>query len=186
MSNTLIDTLRTWTNTNIFLAPLLGISRQELNENGFINAFIKDEVHGIDYTRGLYLLFKPKNADDFETFLNKERIRKAIIIDEYDYKGHTIVVYQYDEKWVKDVEKILDGQFSKTSEEFKKFFPKTRKITSGAKTEEILSTQHAIFRKSQEYIDYWKEELGLDIDYKEDEVWHNFKEREIFNENTIK
>lgn len=184
MSNTVLDTVRTWTMTNLFLVPLLGISRIGLGKKGFINAFIKDEVKGVDYLRGIYLLFKPQDPTEFEEFLASERERKAKIIDEYDYpKGLVMVVYQYDEKWEKDIYILMTGKYSQVSTEFKGIFPVTKKISGSSK--EFISIHHGIFRKTQEYIDYWKEELGLDIDWKEDEVWPFYSEREYFTQETL-
>ena len=181
MSNTVLDALRTYTATNIFMILPLGITRADIMKVGFKNAYIKDEVRGIEYERGIYLLFRPRDIEPFENFLIKERKRKAII-DEYDYpKGYTMLVYQYDPKWTEDVRKIMSGKYSEVSYEFKKLFPKTAKIEILQATQEVLTNHHAIFSKSATFADYWKEELGLEFE-DGDEIWPFYAEREIFKQ----
>ena len=177
----ILDEVRTWTSINIFVTPLLGLERKKLRENGFVNAYIQDEG-GVQYDRGIYLLFKPKNPDKFEEFLGEERARKAKIIEEYDVKeGFVMVVYQYDKEWEKDIELIKEGKFSKTSSEFQSALPKTTKLHKMGGVVEVLTVQHSIFKKVQDYADYWDDLYGLKLDYKEDEFWHHYKDREIFN-----
>ena len=175
------DILRKFTSTSLFIVPLLG--KQIISSDEFVNAFIKDEVRGIDYDRGVYILFKVENKDKFEKFLENERGRGARIIEEHDYpKNHVMVVYQYDKKFEKDVEIILSGKFSKTSPMYQSNITETVKVTKMGVTKNITSFQHSIFKKLPEYIDYWKDLYGLDINYYQDEVWHHYQEREIFDQ----
>lgn len=178
---------RNWTATNLFLVPGLGAKRLSLNEQGFENAYIKDEIKGIDYENAVYMLFRPPNQEGFRVFLEKERERKAKIIDEYDYDdGWTMVVYQYDGRWANDVRKLMKGRFSLVSKEFQESIPKTIRTGTTGIFKDKVTIQHEIFRKHPDLADYWQEELGLELNFREDEFWHFYAEREIFNETTLK
>lgn len=178
---------RKWTATNLFIVPLLGIGRPNLNVNGLENAFIKDEVKGIEYDNAVYLLFRPMNQERFEEFLGKERLRKARIIDEYDYEdGYTMLVYQYDPKWQFDVEIILSGKFSKTSKDYQETIPKTQRVTEKMGVfKDLLTIQHQVFKKDPNLAAYWNYEYGLEFE-KDDEVWEYYPEREFFTKEKLK
>lgn len=174
------DILRKFTSTSLFIAPLLGKKIVPLDE--FVNAYIKDEVRGIDYNRGIYVLFKVSEKDKFEHFLESERTRGAKIIEEYDYpNNHIMVVYQYDKRFERDVELILSGKFSKTSSFYQSNISETFKATKLGVTKNIITFQHSIFKKLPEYVEYWQELYGLELT-RNDEVWHHYKEREVFDQ----
>ena len=179
-----LDLLRKWSSTSLFIVPLLG--KQIISLDQFAGSFIKDEVRGIDYNRGVYVLFKVKDKDKFRIFLEEERNRGSRIIEEYDYKNsHTMVVYQYSKEFERDVEIILSGKFSKTSNFYQNSIPKTFKVTKAGVSKDMPTFQHCVFKKFPEYIDYWRDLYGLEINYKEDEVWHLYKEREIFTQEKL-
>lgn len=180
---TLYETYRSWTATNIFVVPTLGIQRQKLLDVGLLNAYIKDEMR--EYEGVVYLLFAPKNMERFEEFLGEER-KKNKVIDEYDYPGGLVmVVFKYPEKIKEDVELIMQGKFSKTSSTYKNMILKSYTITTMGRQREEITIQHQIFSKSQSIMDYWYDILGLTFE-KDSEVWEIYTEKEIFNENTLK
>lgn len=184
-----IERHRGVTATSLFLVQLIGIPQApiRLAEAGFVNAYIKDEIHNVEYDRGLYLLFKPKYSLSLNDFLDEERDRKARIIEEYDYAGgYTMVVYQYDAKWEEDVKLITQGKFSKTSRGFQNTIEKTRTTQKMGRKVETMSIQHQIFKCVPEIIEYWEDLYGLNIDYKTDQCWEFYAEREIFNQETFK
>jgi hypothetical protein len=173
------------TATSMFVMPLLGINRKELELHGLENAYIKDEILGFDYNHAIYILFKPPLLDKFNNFIEGERTRGAQIIDEYDYpEGWVMLVYQWPEKWKKDVDIVLTGKFSKVSEEFKCVTPEFVERTLGGFRTKKLSTQHQIYQKTDLLKNYWKEKYDLDLD-KEDECWHFLSEREVFTQELL-
>lgn len=181
--------LRKCTMTDLFIVPTLKIGNDKLTEAGFISAYLKDEIHEVDYDRGVYLLFKPKSQLDFDEFLTEERERKALIIDEYDYQmGLVMLVYQYPLKWKNDVEILMTGRFTKVSREFQNNISKTETVRGkmGRKETEVMTIQHQIFKCSPELVEFWREEEELEIDYKLDECWEFYSERETFNAETLK
>lgn len=178
------DAFRSMTAVNLFIVPILGINRKELLMNGLENAYIKDEIRGIDYPNSIYLLFRPFNSD-FEDFVEKERKRGANILDEYDHAdGWTVLVYGYDSKWQEDVDVLMTGKFSKVSEAYKKLIPRTKNMKDKHGSIEKSTIQHSIFNKEKEIKDYWKKEYGLEFAY-ENECWEFYTEREILTQEML-
>lgn len=169
------------------MVPTLGISREGLETNGFIDAYSQDSRREIQYENAVYLLFKPKNMDKFRDFVEFERERKSRLIDEYDYEdGFVILVYNLNEAYKADFELIRKGKYSKTSEEFQSLFPRTKKIYKRGKYNDELSLQYRIFTKDKSLIDYWEEKIG--IRFKNNmELWEGYDEElEILNMDKIK
>jgi hypothetical protein len=81
--------------TTMFFIPTLGIDRDMLSKNNFINGYIKDSNRDIQYENAVYLLFKPEDLDKFRIFLDDEYERTKSIIDDYDYEdGYVVLVYE--------------------------------------------------------------------------------------------
>ena len=58
--------------TSIFMVPTLGINKDKLLSNNFINGYYKDIRREEQYKDSIYLLFKPSNLDKFKEFLDEE------------------------------------------------------------------------------------------------------------------
>lgn len=185
--------IRKMTVCSLFIVPLLKLNRAEIIENGFENAFIQDnlkEEEGISYDNGVYALFRPFKLDKFNDFVMNERKTNKYFIDEYDYPGgFTILVYNYDDKWKSDVRLLMNGKFSKTSENFQKEIPEVvvnKNHFNNSNVKREMSVQHHIFRKTETLRKYWKTEFDLDlIDNEETEYWQYYPEREILTKNII-
>lgn len=173
--------------TSIFIVPTLSINRDKLNDNGFINGYIKDGEREVQYENCIYLLFKPTDLDKFRIFLDEEYDRTKQIIDDYDYSdGYVVVVYKLNSKLDDDIELIKQSKYSQTSEAFQKIFPKVVKVTSGLLKRDEISLQYRIFNKTQDLRDYWAEKLGMDLP-DDVEFWQGFfEENEILNLQKIK
>lgn len=172
--------------TNIFIVPTLGISREELNNNNFINGYIQD-IEKEGYPEDLvYLLFQPKNKAKFRKFLDEERDRTTSLIEDYDYSnGYTVVVYALDMKWYGDFEIIKTGKYSQTSKNFQAIFPKVTKIKINNLHKDELCLQYRIFNKTQDLIDHWENKFNIKFS-EEDEVWDGWRiENEILDINTF-
>lgn len=167
------------TSTNLFIRPLFKIPVKVLDLFRFENAYIKDEIKGIDYPRAIYMLFHPKNTEKFNEFVEKERT-KGFLIDEYDYPDNWIMlVFRYDEKWENDIALIREGRFSEVSYDYKEEIPKK------AADDTIVSIQFHVFMKTDFVKALWYDKYGLEFEDK-DELWHHYPEREIFNEENFK
>ena len=173
--------------TSIFMVPTLKAPKDALRNNGFINAYIKDEEYEHHYDGCIYLLFKPDNVDQFREFLDAEYERTKDIIEDYDYEGgYVIVVYKLDESFQDDFKLVRSGKYSKTSKKFQSQFPKVIKIIKHGLSKDEISLQYRIFNRTQDLIDFWEEKLAIDFD-DDQEVWDGFDEqREILNIKTIK
>lgn len=177
--------------TSIFMVPTLKVPKDALKSNGFINAYIKDARREDHYEGCIYLLFKPENLDKFREFLDAEYERTKNVIEDYDYEdGYVVVVYQLNDKYVKDFNLVREGRYSKTSTEFQKLFPRTVKIVKDGYAKDEISLQYRIFKKNEELINFWEEKLGIDLaqvvgdDF---EVWEGWDEqKEILNLDKIK
>jgi len=173
--------------TSIFMVPTLKITKGKLKENGFINAYCRDERKDAQYKDCVYLLFKPEDFDKFRAFLDEEHERTKAIVDDYDYEdGFVVVVYRLDNKWKKDFALVKEGLYSRTSTDFQKLFPKTTSLQKGKTTRDEVTLQHRVFNKSSDLRSYWEEKI--DVSFTDDmEVWDGFIiEKETLNLEKLK
>lgn len=177
----------TRTITSIFVVPTLKINRDDIKDNGYVNAYMVDIRRDVQYENAVYLLFKPDNLDKFREFLEKEYERTKLVLDDYDYEeGFVVVVYQLDKKWKKDFAIVREGLYSKTSKEFQDLFPKVIKIMKNNLHRDEMSLQHRIFRKSEDLRQYWEDKIDISFDDTM-EVWEGFQiENETLDLDKIK
>ena len=173
--------------TSVFITPIFKIDRDKLSENGFINSYIKDGYREVQYENCIYLLFKPNDVILFNDFVLREKERTSSLIDDYDYDGgYVVLVYQFDDKWKKDIEIIKTSKYSKTSKEFQALFPKIVKIKKNGLHKDEISIQYRVFNKTEDLLHFREERLGVTFD-DEQEVWYAFiEENETLNLNKIK
>ena len=163
--------------TTIFMVPTLKVPKDSLKNNGFINAYIDDDMSDNHYKGCVYILFRPNDIDMFKDFLDKEYQRTKKIIEDYDYEGgFVVVVYELDKKFKKDFEIIKQGMYSKTSEEFQKLFPKVIKLKKNGLHRDELSLQYRIFNKTKDLVEYWQDRVGENAWEEYYEVWTGFQE----------
>jgi hypothetical protein len=177
----------TRTITSIFVVPTLKINRDDIKDNGYVNAYMVDIRRDVQYENAVYLLFKPDNLDKFREFLEKEYERTKLVLDDYDYEdGFVVVVYQLDKKWKKDFAIVREGLYSQTSKEFQDLFPKVIKIMKNNLHRDEMSLQHRIFRKSEDLRQYWEDKIDISFDDTM-EVWEGFQiENETLDLDKIK
>ena len=173
--------------TSIFIVPTLGINRNSLKENSFLNGYVEDASKDVQYSKCVYLLFRPTDLDKFRTFLDGEYERTQQVIDDYDYEdGYVVVVYELNQKFKRDFEFVKNSKYSRTSEEFQKLFPKLIKIKKDGVNREEVSLQYRVFNKTEDLRKYWEEKLGVDFD-EEWEVWDGFDiDKETLNLDKLK
>lgn len=173
--------------TSIFMVPTLKIGKKKLNNNGFVNAYIKDSRRDVQYDECIYLLFHPENLDAFREFLDEEYERTKSIVDEYDYEsGFVVVVYKLDEQFKEDFQLIREGKYSKTSEKFQEQFPKFVTIEKDKLKKEEISLQFRVFNKTSDLQEFWEEKIGIRFT-SEHEFWEGFhEENEILDLDDVK
>ena len=164
------------------MVPTLKVPIGLLKEHNFIDAYTIDSNQEHPYENAAYLLFKPKNLESFNSFLQNEYERTEKLIDDYDYEnGHVVLVYLLDLIFFHDFELVKKGQYSKTSKDFQKLFPKNLNIIINSEIEEEESLQHAIFRKSETLRNIIEKKIGETLP-DDIEVWEMFD----INKETLK
>ena len=164
--------------TSIFLVPTLQIPKEHLLNNEFINGYVKDPSHTMEYPDSVYILFKPSNLDKFRRFLENEYERTKMIIEDYDCEdGYVVVVYKLDPEYKQDFDLIRKGKYSCTSEKFQKLFPVVVKIVRNGLHKDELSLQCRIFKKTEDLVNFWETEFDVNFDEKQ-EVWRGWNEKE--------
>lgn len=160
--------------TSIFIVPTLKIKKESLKDNNFLNGYISDLRKDVQYDNAVYLLFKPDNFDKFREFLEDEYENNHMLIDDYDYEdGFIVLVYKLNKKHEEDIDLVMRGKYSKTSDKFQAIFPKVIKIMKNGLHRDEISIQYRIFKKSNDLREYWENRLGMD--FNEDmEVWGGF------------
>ena len=178
----------TKTNTTIFFVPTLKIGREKLQDNNFLNAYLKDELRELEYEDSVCLLFKPNNLDKFHKFIESEYERKNTnIIDDYDYEdGYVVSVYKLNDDFKKDFNMVKQGQYSLTSKEFQQLFPKVLKLMVGGLHRDEISLQYRVFNKTRDMKEHWEKEFGVEFT-NDMEVWELFDEnKEVLNIEKLK
>ena len=167
--------------TTIFMVPTLGINKQDLVNNNFINAYSKDASREVQYEDCIYLVFKPKDTSTFREFLDREYTRTAFVVDDYDYKDCVIVVYKLDPKYRRDFDLVRMGKYSLTSNSFQALFPRVVKIIKNNLHKDEISLQYRVFNRTEDMIKFWEEKLDVRFD-RDQEVWTTFcEENETLN-----
>lgn len=186
--------------TSIFLTKFLfGANFDSLKKAGFINSYIKDpmvqdmiDIVTTEDSRELFLLFKNNKLSTktltsiVETFL----IIPGKVILSYEYIGnYSMIVISYPERFKGDFDKIVEGKYSKLSEEFKKGFPETREVLNSE--QKVLGLEYTlyyhIFNKTDWLKKFWLKRLDL-VELNENlELWEKpRKEDLVFDNKNIK
>jgi hypothetical protein len=159
--------------TSLFLVPLLGIDKEALDEFGFVMGYLDDVNHEIHYEESIYLLFKPKNLEEFNLFVRNETQNPArSLVDDYDYEGgYAVLVYRIPQRFLQDYQLFLEGKYSKFSESAKRMFPAEVIIVSqDGSRRRVSSFAYRIFDKEDSMKRWVEEIIGEELD-KNAEYW---------------
>jgi hypothetical protein len=162
----MIDDLFKMNCSTIFLLHPLGLSRTKMDRTGFLNCYLRDPEHPYEGMQVLYLLFKP--GVKFKYFVDTEKERTKLFIDEYDLEdGFVVLVYEFPPELSRDYELFLKGSYSLFSKEFKATIPKYTR--NGYKE---LSFQYMVVNRHPEWKAYLEGEEGLNMPISEElEYW---------------
>lgn len=160
------------TDSTRFLLRGLGILPNAIDNYGFLNAFLDDIDHETHYENCVYLLFKPKELSLFEWFVEEEKSRTNLLVEEYDYpNGFVVLVYKFPAEYMENYRLFKEGKYSKFTEKYKKLFPMEK---SGISSKNIPvkepSFYYHIFKKSDTMKAYWENKLGVILD-EDSEYW---------------
>ena len=149
------------TKTTTFLMPLIGVSELSiyyLNPRLLINAHIKSKEDKLIYVI-LNKLDFPEQAKDYVTIQNLNEHFVDYIDEEQEY----ILIYKIPEHFYDDYDKILNGQYSKTSIHYKEIMIRVYGIQTNR--EDYLSTVHdALYPtiiKREQYAEFLNVDVNL-------------------------
>lgn len=174
--------------SSIFMVPTLKIDEKYIKTHNFINGFSKDADKDEYDENVVFVLFKPKNMDSFQWFVDEEYDRTDAILEDYDIgtSGAVVLVYRLNSAFKADFDLVRQGKYSRTSKKFQELFKKTKTIVENGEHVDKMSLQWKIFTKAEDLRGFWEEEIGTR--FKEDmEVWSEFSiEKETLTAEKIK
>lgn len=141
--------------TSYFALPLIGMTVEGNTCSRYLqNAYVNDHSIEHDFENCLFLLFKVKNQKEkfWIDFCKAAELKDNYIFNylvgkngDYDL---LMYVFKVPEKWIPDFQFYKKGQYSKTSEAYKKLFPQYIYTPSGDKRESriwgILNKSNAL------------------------------------------
>lgn len=154
--------------TLFILQPVTGVKWSEQEEEfGMINSYLKDKARE-DLTGDLlFVLFKPKDFDYFELFVQEQEGNNSAFLEDYDYAdGYVVLVYRIREELKKDFELFKQGKYSKLSELIRKSYD--REVRAFIKP--IPSFQWEVFRRATRLRKELEEFFETQLE-KEAELW---------------
>lgn len=158
------------------MLPTVGINKNRLKENGFVNAFVIDPYRTTQYQDAIYVLFKPTDFHKFRQFVDAEYDRTDDLVDDYDYEdNHVVLVYNLRPDLKPDFDRVRKGKYSETSQDFKKIFPEKVFLYDTGHTKAEVSVQKKIFIKSPDLRKFWEDRFGMTLP-PDAEVWELFTE----------
>jgi hypothetical protein len=106
--------------TTTFLLHTIRPNLKIFKQFNFQEAYIFDAEHDTLYDNCLYLKFKPKdkNSEDYQKF-EEILFNTGIILDVYDVEEYRLYVAQVKEEFHEDLQKFLEGEYSKFSTKLK-------------------------------------------------------------------
>lgn len=179
------DLMTNFNCSTLFLMPVLGIGWRDVKKMGFCNCYLRDENKPeYEDMEVVLLLFENKGDDKFRYFVEKEKGRTELFIDEYDYdEGYIVLVYQFPEELKEDYHKFKKGEYSKLSQEFLKRTPKTTagKVqalveyldgSKGTAAVPAMNMAYMTITRDPIWIEVLKDEFGEEISFEEGiELW---------------
>jgi hypothetical protein len=172
--------------TSIFMVPSLNISKEALDNNGFINGYAGDIDQESNFPDSIYMLFKPVDVDRFREFLGSEYERTKDIIEDYDYPGgFVVVIYKMNPLYKADYALITQGKYSHVSAGYKQLFPSVIEVEKNGVKTSVHSIQYRVFNKTLDIKLFWESKIGVVFD-SDQEMWDIYeKEDELLNINKL-
>lgn len=163
------------TNTTIFLLPALSLCREELEQYGFVNAYLGDHQHDLTYKQAIYILLQPEKLDSgFHQFVNRQYAH-PLFLDDYDVaRGQVMLVYRFPTRYLKEYSFFIKGKYSRFSKKYvQNYFPMTTEELREGKVVTLTTIFAGIFNREPWLRRHWEERLGLDpaLRLLPDEYW---------------
>lgn len=163
------DVKNRWNTSALFILKLvMGETLDKLLTYRIVNSYLRDKDREDLLTNVLFVLFKPDDWPEFETFVEQQEQTKDFL-EEYDYEGgYVVLVYRIPFSLKRDFEKFKEGKYSEFSASTKNLFKKM--IPDGRMGKLQKSLQWEIFEKEPDL----REQLEDDLDVvlpDDSEVW---------------
>lgn len=171
-----------YTKTSTFLFPLLEIPRSLfsckvtnstggiLMTNRFLNSYLNDQIiSNTEYNEGpyIYIIVKSNGDLEFESFYDTLTSLENYTED-FEYNDFLIMVFKIPDNYINDYKLLLEGKYSKISDEAKTIIIKHAFYSGKIRTTitKIL-TKHPSLKLS------WEKRLSVNtrVDLKDQEVW---------------
>ena len=163
----------------MFLVPVLGLDKSVISDHNYLNGYsdLKDKI--LEYEpHVIYLLFKPKNRETFQDFVEGQYEMGQSILEDFDLDDDFVVlVYKLNEELDRDYHLIKLGNYSKTSEEFQSLFPETISDDRKGMLTKRKTLQKMVFDKEKSLFKYWQNNIGRPLLNEDMEVWYSFDTR---------
>jgi hypothetical protein len=116
-------------------------TKQKLKDLGFLNAYLGDNSHHVQYKDCIYLLFNTKEPILLQEFIDVWCGEEVAGV--YDYEGgYTMVVILYPAKWIRVYKLFIEGKYSQFPREYKEMFDKKPNLE-----EKTLYKSHPAFTR---------------------------------------
>lgn len=158
--------------TTVFLTKFIfGNNFDTLKKTGYVDSYIQDpEIMNIitlgESQRLLFLLFKSKKlgANNLRKIVSELAAVPIQIVFSYELvNDYCMVVIDFPERFTQDYDNIVQGKYSKLSQEFREGFPATRDVYNSDK--ERVGAEYTIyyhiFNKTDWLKDFWLKRLEL-------------------------
>lgn len=142
-----------------------------LKKSGFIDSYTSDpDVSSViepkQEQRLLFLLFKSKkmNLEDLKNIVKSLVKVPTDIIFSYELvNDYSMIVIDFPENYIRDYDYVIQGKYSKLSEDFKNKFEMTQEVLNSNKVRiaREYTLYHHIFNKTQWLKQFWMDRLGL-------------------------
>lgn len=158
--------------TTIFLTKFLFSNNFSiLRKAGLIDSYTSDpDIMNIltlgQNQRLLFLLFRNKKMGIQEMkkiILELASVPVQVVFSYELVNDYFMIVVDFPEKFIQDYDNIVQGKYSKLSEDFKDRFPMSRDVVNsrGLRIGKERTLYYQIFNKTEWLKEYWMERLGL-------------------------
>lgn len=185
--------------TTAFLGKFIFSEKENfemLKKVGFMDCYVSDpEIMDIitlnSNQKLLFLLFKNKKLklQDIRKIVQDLASMPVSIVFSYELvNDYSMVVIEFPESYNDDYENVIQGKYSKLSEEFKSKFPVSQQVLNSKK--QVMGKEYTIyyhiFNKTDWLKEFWMKKLNLiELDEKL-ELWNQPNEKDlVFDINNI-
>lgn len=181
----------------IFLSKFIFSDRFDiLKKSGFVDSYTSDpDIMSIlelsENQRFLFLLFKTskmKLEELKKITLELSSVPVNIVFTYELVNDYCMIVLDFPKNFIKDYDNVVNGRYSKLSEEFTKHFPTSRDVknSKGQRIGAEYTLYYHIFNKTNWLKSFWMERLGL-IELDDSmELWEGPSESDlVFNKEKI-